>query len=92
MLTAILGTIRDAGGPMCLSDLSAALDVDEPALEGMLLTLVARGRLRAIAFTDDGCTACPLKGGCFVMNDGVATTYGLVPDHGAAKRAEPVFR
>ena len=52
-----------------------------PALEGMLETLVARGRLRAIEFVDDGCGTCPVKGGCFIMNDGVAKTYALPPDH-----------
>ena len=72
MLSAVLAAIREAGKPMCLSDLSSELHIEESALEGMLETLVARGRLRAIEFVDDGCGTCPVKGGCFIMNDGVA--------------------
>jgi hypothetical protein len=91
MLRAILDTIRDAGRPLCLADLSRELSVDDSALEGMLETLVARGRLRAIVFDDAGCTACPVKGGCFIMNDGVARTYALPPDGSAAGHALPAF-
>jgi len=79
MLRTVLEAIRDAGRPMCLADLSRDLGYEESALEGMLETLVARGRLRAIVFDDAGCTACPVKGGCFIMNDGVAKTYALTP-------------
>ena len=79
MLARILTTIRDAGRPMCLADLSRALDVDEPALEGMLDMLIARDRLRAIEFADQGCGGCPIRSGCFIMNDGIAKTYALAP-------------
>lgn len=79
MLRAILAAIEDAGRPMCLADLSRDLDIDEPALEGMIETLIARGRLRAIQLEDDGCGACPIKSGCFIVNDGVARTYALGP-------------
>ena len=92
MLTAVLAAIRDAGRPMCLSDLSVELHIDEGALEGMLETLVNRGRLRAIEYVDDGCSTCPVKGGCFIMNDGVAKTYALPPDPAAADRALPSFQ
>jgi FeoC-like transcriptional regulator len=91
MLSAILAAIRDAGKPMCLSDLSSALQIDEPALEGMLETLIARGRLRAIEFIDDGCGTCPVRGGCFIMNDGVAVTYALPPEPAGAERSLPAF-
>ncbi len=57
----------------------------------MLETLVARGRLRAIVFDDEGCTACPVKSGCFIMNDGVAKTYALSPDRGVVGAAPPTF-
>ena len=83
MLADILATIGDAGRPMCLADLSCDLGIEESALEGMLGTLVARGRLRAIEFSDDGCGACPIKSGCFIMNDGVAKTYALTPETAA---------
>ena len=77
MLRAILEAVAAAGRPMCLADLSRDLGIDEPALEGMLETLVARGRLRTIRFDDAGCSSCPVKSGCFIMNDGVAVTYAL---------------
>jgi hypothetical protein len=91
MLRAILSAIGDAGRPMCLADLSRDLGIDEPVLEGMLETLVLRGRLRAIEFEDEGCTACPVKSGCFIMNDGVAKTYALPPDGDAATGILPTF-
>ncbi len=91
MLSAILATIREAGRPLCLADLSRVLGVDEPVLEGMVETLVARGRLRAIVFDDAGCDACPVKGGCYIMNDGVARTFALPLDQTAAERALPAF-
>ena len=85
MLRAILAAIREASKPMCLADLSRDLDIDESALEGMLETLVARGRLRAIRFDGPDCEACPIKGGCFIMNDGVAVTYALPPDRSSGQ-------
>ena len=91
MLSAILTAIRDAGRPLCLADLSRELGIDESALEGMVETLVARGRLRAIAFDDAGCSACPIKGGCFIMDDGVAVTYALPADTGRGSRSASVF-
>ena len=92
MLSVIIEAIREAGRPMCLADLSRDLGIEESALEGMLQTLIARGRLRAIEFDDEGCTACPVKSGCFIMNDGVAKTYALPLDPGATARALPAFR
>lgn len=92
MLRAILSAIEDAGKPMCLADLSRDLGIEESALEGMLETLTARGRLRAIAFDDEGCTACPVKSGCFIINDGVAKTYALPPDPATAEATSPTFR
>jgi hypothetical protein len=91
MLTAILSAVRDAGKPLCLSDLSSELHIEESALEGMLETLVRRGRLRAIEFVDDGCATCPVKGGCFIINDGVAKTYALPPGPADGERALPSF-
>ena len=92
MLGRIIEAIREAGKPMCLADLSRELDIEESALEGMLETLVARGRLRAFRFDGPGCEACPIKGGCFIMNDGVAVTYALAPADAASEtRVVPVF-
>ena len=78
MLCAILDAVAAAGRPVCLADLSRELEIDGSALEGMLETLVRRGRLRALRFDDDGCTVCPVKSGCFIMSDGVAVTYAPV--------------
>jgi hypothetical protein len=91
MLSAILETIRRAGKPMCLADLERELGIEESALEGMLETLVARGRLRALAFDGPGCDACPVKGGCFIMDDGVAVTYALRVDTGHGSRSAPAL-
>jgi len=87
MLSALLATIREAGRPMCLADLSRDTGIEESALEGMLETLAARGRLRAITFSGEGCTACPVRSGCFIMNDGVAKTYALPPVHQHRQRS-----
>lgn len=92
MLGRILATIRAAGNPMCLADLSRELGIEESALEGMLDTLIARGRLRAIVFEGPDCGACPVKGGCFIMNDGVARTFALVPDRTTTEAVLPSFR
>jgi hypothetical protein len=80
MLARILSLIEAAGRPMCLTDIARALDVDESALEGMLGTLEARGRLRAIRGPEgvaDACGGCPVRSGCFIMADGVAATWAL---------------
>ncbi len=91
MLSAVLLKIREAGRPLCLADLSRELGIAESALGGMLETLVSRGRLRVIAFEGAGCTACPVKSGCFIMNDGVAVTYALPPEPGTTERTLPTF-
>jgi hypothetical protein len=77
MLGHILEAIRAAGRPMCLADLSRETGIDGSALDGMLGTLVARGRLLAIGPASTPCGACPIRSGCFIMADGVATTYAL---------------
>ncbi len=79
MLARILATIREAGRPLCVPDLERELGVERSAMEGMLETLVARGRLRALRFDDAGCGGCPVRSGCFIMADGVSVTYALVP-------------
>jgi hypothetical protein len=80
MLTRILAVLRTAGRPLCLADLRRELGVEEAALEGMLGTLVARGRLRVLRFDDPGCGGCPIRSGCFLMANGVSATYALVED------------
>jgi hypothetical protein len=80
MLARILAVIGAAERPVCLADLHRELDIDETALEGMLDTLVARGKLRALRFDDASCGGCPIRSGCFLMADGVAVTYALAFD------------
>ena len=77
MLVGILAAIATAGRPLCLADLRRELGIDESALEGMLETLVARGRVRTIHVRDEGCAGCPVRGGCFIMADGAAVSYEL---------------
>ena len=45
MLRQILRTFREAPGPISLPLLAAQLDIEPSALDGMLLELVAMGRL-----------------------------------------------
>jgi hypothetical protein len=78
MLTRILAAIDAAGRPLCAADLRGELALEGSALEGMLDTLVARGRLRALRFDGADCGGCPVRSGCFIMDDGVAVTYALV--------------
>jgi hypothetical protein len=80
MLARIMAAIQAAQRPVCLADLRRELDIEASALEGMLETLVARGRLRALRFDEAGCGGCPVRSGCFIMDDGVAVTYALVSD------------
>jgi hypothetical protein len=87
MLTRILATLRAAGRPLCRADLQGELGVEASVLQGMLDTLVARGRLRVIRFEDDGCGVCPIRSGCYIMADQVALTYALSPD----RAAEPLI-
>jgi hypothetical protein len=79
MLASIMAALAAAGRPMCRADLAVELGIDESALGGMLDTLVTRGRLRVIRSTADACGGCPIRSGCFIMADGVAATYALVP-------------
>lgn len=80
MLTRILAAIRAAGRPLCLADLQRELGVDGSALEGMLETLVARGRLQVLRHDEPACGGCPIRSGCFLMANGVSATYALVEE------------
>jgi hypothetical protein len=57
----------------------------------MLGTLMARGRLRIIGPTETVCGGCPIRSGCFIMADGVATTYVAVPNAGRSDRVAAVL-
>lgn len=78
MLSIILNEF-ERNPTLCLDELSQKLAVETSALEGMLQTLVRKGRLLEI---DPGgrnvCHACPAKGGC-VLIGGLGKGYVLVP-------------
>ena len=78
MLKQILTQFQEARTPLCVDELSRTLDIDADALEGMLDTLVQRGRLRVIDPTDYDCVACPAKGGCVILTNGLKKSYTFV--------------
>ena len=79
MLKEILAEFRQTPMPLCAADLTAKLPVDSRALEGMLQTLVERGRLVELANAAGACHTCPVRGGCVVLTYGVPKRYALAP-------------
>ena len=77
MLQTILAEFRRSSTPMCLDELSRKLEIESSALEGMLQTLVRSRRLLEISLTQQGCAACPAKGGCVILTHGVQKSYLL---------------
>jgi hypothetical protein len=77
MLARILAHVRRAGRPPCLAELSRDLDIEAGALQGMLDTLVLRGRLRVIDPEAVGCGGCPTRGGCVILALGLAKRYAV---------------
>lgn len=84
MLKEILAQFQQAAAPLCVDELSRKLDIEAGALEGMLYTLVQRGRLQQIDPQPSGCTTCPARGGCVILTSGVQKSYVLPP--GSPKR------
>ena len=64
MLQQILAEFQGGQPSLSVDDLSRRLGVEPVALEGMLRTLVAKGRLLALANDGFGCQTCPLQRGC----------------------------
>jgi DNA-binding IclR family transcriptional regulator len=59
MLSQIIKEFRDSGGAVNLNELSRRLGVERSALDGMLETLVRKGRLREACTTgSSGCYHC----------------------------------
>lgn len=79
MLKQILVEFQQAHGAICLDELSRKMAVESSALEGMLHTLVQAGRLLEIDPTDQGCVACPAKGGCIILTNGLQKSYIMRP-------------
>jgi hypothetical protein len=77
MLKEILAEFRQSPMPLCAADLTAKLAVDSAALEGMLQTLVACGRLIELAGAAGACHTCPVRGGCIVLSYGLPKRYAL---------------
>ena len=71
MLQQILAEFQSGHPSLSVADLSRRLEVDPAALEGMLRTLVAKGRLIALSDDGSGCQACPLQRGCAGCASGV---------------------
>lgn len=83
MLQAILAEFRRTSSPLCVDELSRTLEIEPSALEGMLQTLVRSRRLLEISPTQHGCVACPAKGGCIILTNGVQKSYYLPPQNPA---------
>ena len=79
MLRQILAEFQNTRQPLCLDELSQKLAVESRALEGMLQTLVQRGRLLIIDPAQQGCVACPTRGGCMILSNGLQKSYVLAP-------------
>ncbi len=77
MLQQILAEFRQARTPLCLDELSRKLEIESSALEGMLQILVRSGRLVEFGPASYGCGACPARGGCVIMTNGLQKSYFL---------------
>lgn len=90
MLSGIVAHLQAAGRPVCLAEMSRDLGIDEPALDGMLDTLVQRGRLRIIDPGAADCRRCPARAGCFILRSDAVATYALAREAPAVVRpADP---
>jgi len=79
MLSEILKTFRETGGPLSLKELSRRLEVAPGALEGMLETLVRQGKLREVG-GGGSCGHCAGRLGCghVPSGDTMPRAYELV--------------
>jgi len=59
MLQSILNTINSSKTALSVSELSRKLDIEENALEGMIMQLVRMGKLKINDYADLG--ACPIS-------------------------------
>ncbi|MBI1880393.1 MAG: hypothetical protein HYR94_19595 [Chloroflexi bacterium] len=67
MLKQILSEFEQAPLPLCLDQLSQKLAITPSALEGMLDTLVRKGRLQEISPAQTACQTCPARAGCVII-------------------------
>jgi DNA-binding HxlR family transcriptional regulator len=78
MLSRIIEELEKAGGPLNLDELSRRLGVQRSALDGMIETLVRKGRLREVEVGEipPMCAGCAERSGCTVA--GVGKVYEVV--------------
>jgi hypothetical protein len=67
MLKQILSEFEQTSLPLCLDQLSRKLAITPGALEGMLDTLVQKGRLQEISPAQTACQSCPARAGCVII-------------------------
>jgi hypothetical protein len=85
MLKQVLRLLETRQGGMGAIEISRQLKVPPTALEGMLETLVQRGRLRRLRAGDTTCAgdapcgACPLQPECNLLAGRGNTRYVVVP-------------
>jgi hypothetical protein len=72
MLSQIIKELESAGGAIDLDELSRRLGVERSALDGMIETLVGKGRLRAIEVgeTTPTCAHCAGRATCAIVRAG----------------------
>jgi hypothetical protein len=85
MLREVLSLLETRQGGLGAAEISQQLMVPAAALEGMLETLVQRGRLRRLRAGDPACAgdtpcgACPLQPECNLLAGRGNTRYVVVP-------------
>jgi hypothetical protein len=77
MLKTILAEFHQADHSLCAADLQAALALDLGVIEGMLQTLVQRGRLVEVVDAST-CHTCPVRGGCVILTLTTPKRYTLL--------------
>jgi len=72
MLSRIIKELERAGGAIDLNELSRRLGVQRSALDGMIETLVRKGRLREVNVGSPGCANCAKRSACTLVSIGRA--------------------
>lgn len=78
MLTRVLALLAEQQGGLGIHEISRRLGLAPTVLEGMLETLVQRGRLVRQCAADTPCGACPLRPECNLLA-GQNTRYLVAP-------------
>lgn len=78
MLTRVLDLLAEQQGGLGIMEISRRLKLPPPVLEGMLTTLVQRGRLIPLCADATPCGACPLRPECNLLA-GQNTRYIVAP-------------